>query len=224
MRKRHAAEAARAEAARAAAARAAAAREEEARAEAARAEATRVEAARARRRRAIGWGIAAAAVLVVVVVVAAIALGGGGGDDDPGVEVEVPGAVRWTDTGVDVEVGDSVVLDATGTIRHNKDDPSTAVGPDGASDDDVAYDSALNEVGQGVYVNPPGHGGLVAKIGQDSEDVIGVGTHLEIDSSPTAGRLYLGINDYAGGDVDAALDNNDGSYQVTITGNDGDGS
>ena len=124
----------------------------------------------------------------------------------------MPGAVAWTDTGVDVAVGDSVVVDATGTIHHAKEDPSTAVGPDGASDDELRVPS-FNEVGQGVYVNPPGHGGLIGKIGEDAEDVIGVGSHLEIDSSTTAGRLYLGINDYGGGEVDEAVANNDGSYQ-----------
>jgi hypothetical protein len=169
------------------------------------------------------WGTAAA-VLVVLVVVAAIALGGGGDDDDPSVEVEVPGNEAWTDTGVDVEVGDTVVLDATGSILHDEGNPSTEVGPDGASDDEVANNPDLNEVGAGVYVNPPGHGGLIGKIGQDTEAVIDVGSHLEIDGSPAAGRLYLGINDYGGGDLDLALGNNGGSYEVTITvtGSDGD--
>ena len=150
----------------------------------------------------------------VRIVVSIIAFGGGG-DDGSSVEVDVPGTMTWTDTGVDVEVGDSVELDATGTVMHNKDDPSTAVGPNGASDDELDGPE-LNQVGVGVYVNPPGHGGLIGKIGEDSEDEIGVGSHLEIDSSTTAGRLYLGINDYGGGNPEEGVANNDGSYQVTI--------
>jgi hypothetical protein len=187
-----------------------AAREEAARQEAARQEAARQEAARRKRRRMMLWGSAAA--VFVVAVLAGIILALSGGDDD----LVVPGNVAWTDTGVDIEVGDSVVIDATGTIWHDKDDRSTAVGPDGASDDDVAENPALNQESRGVYVNPPGHGGLIGRIG-DTEDYMNVGAHLDIDRSTTAGRLYLGINDYGEGNVDNAVANNDGSYRVTIT-------
>jgi TIR domain len=169
--------------------------------------AAREEAARQRRRRMTLWGSAAALVVVAVAAVTIVALGGGGGGDDDG-DVVVPGNVEWTDTSVDVAVGDSVVVDATGTIHHAQEDPTTTVGPDGASDDELR-DPSLNEVGVGVYVNPPGHGGLIGKVGENG-DVLGVGSHFEVDNLSTGGTLYLGINDYG-------VDNNDGSFQATIT-------
>jgi hypothetical protein len=67
-----------------------------------------------------------------------------------------------------------------------------------------------------VYVNPPGHGGLVGRVGAGGE-VVGVGSGFSIDTAPVGGRLYLGINDYNRGNVEAAVANNDGSYEVTIT-------
>ena len=56
---------------------------------------------------------------------------------------------------------------------------------------------------------PPGHGGLIAKVGENGAPV-GVGSHFEVDNLTTAGRLYLGIND-------PGVNDNDGAFQASIT-------
>jgi hypothetical protein len=165
------------------------------------------------------------AAALVVVVVLALALfggdddggsGGGGGGGGTAAEVviktvTVPGNQVWTDTGIDVFEGDYYEITATGSVLHNTADPLSAVGPDGAGDN---VDPILNTPGKGVYVYPPGHGGLVARFG-DGAEVFGVGAR-SADNVDRTGRLQLGINDYNSGNVTAAVANNSGAFSVRI--------
>ena len=138
--------------------------------------------------------------------------GGGGGGEVETVTVDVPGDQVWTDAGIDIQEGDEIEIHATGSVLHNEDDPDSAVGPDGAGDDDVS--EALNTPGQGVYVFPPGHGGLVARLG-DGGEVFGVGAERQ-DAFPGSGPLQFGINDFNNGKVEEAVENNSGSFEVTV--------
>ena len=61
---------------------------------------------------------------------------------------------------------------------------------------------------------PSGHGGLIGKIGEQG-NVFGVGESLEVRVN-TAVRLWLGINDFLSGDVNRAVANNDGEFDVEI--------
>ena len=67
---------------------------------------------------------------------------------------------------------------------------------------------------QGVYVNPPGHGGLVARLG-DGGEVVGVGAERQ-DAFTGSGPLQLGINDFNFGNVEEAVANNSGSFEVVV--------
>ena len=170
------------------------------------------------RRRPVQVRMAAvAAVLGIVVVVVA---GGGGGDDDDdddhGPEVvtatvEVPADQVWTDAGIEIFSGDSLEINASGTILHDDTNPLSRVGPDGAGPD-VA--PGLNEPGNGVLVYPPGHGGLIGRI-SDGGKVFGIGSSIS-DVPSTNGPLHLGINDFGGGDPEAGVANNAGHFVVTI--------
>ena len=76
--------------------------------------------------------IAAVVVLVVVVAAALAMAGGGGGDDDVARhDVEVPGTRPFTDTGVDLAVGDRLVINASGTVLHSRTIPTPRSVPTG---------------------------------------------------------------------------------------------
>lgn len=171
--------------------------------------------------------VASAAALLAIVAALAFALRGGGngtagevGGDDGGesevvqetVTVTVPGDAPWTDTGIDVSEGDYIDIVASGSVVHNNRDALTAVGPDGAGE---GAHPALNAPGEGVYLYPPGHGGLIARYG-DGAPVFGVGDQWA-DNASRSGRLQLGINDYNRGNVAVAVANNTGAFTVRIT-------
>jgi non-specific serine/threonine protein kinase len=120
----------------------------------------------------------------------------------PGRTVSVPGTQAYTDTGIDLAVGDSVTITATGTIEHNIADPQgTMVGPDG----DLRP--------QFRQFNVPGlpsanHAALIGKVGDSGAPFV-VG-HAYGFTASDAGRLFLGIND-------VGVANNGGSFTAIIT-------
>ena len=137
--------------------------------------------------------------------------GGGGGGEVETVTVDVPGDQVFTDAGIEIREGDEIEIHATGSVLHNEDDPDSAVGPDGAGDE---VSDELNTPGQGVYVIPPGHGGLVARLG-DGGEVVGVGAERQ-DAFAGSGPLQFGINDFNNGKVEEAVANNSGSFEVAV--------
>jgi TIR domain-containing protein len=158
------------------------------------------------------WPVWAAAGALVAILIVLLVVPDNGNSPK---QVTVNGAVPWTDTGIEVSVGDQIEISADGTIRHNKDDPSTEVSPDGDTRSNMA-NSRLNEVGVGLYLTPPLHGGLIGKIGEDDGAVFGVGAHVE-HTAERKGRLYLGINDYNEGKLEGGVTNNEGSFRAFIT-------
>lgn len=158
-----------------------------------------------------------ALLLIVVGVVTALGLLGlallgggadpGGGGADPGGGdrspeasperrvVTVAGTQQWTDSGIDVTVGDRIQVTATGTVFHNG---SSSAGPDGAPDPGLRAFNILKDAD---------HAGLLGRVGET-----GASFHLGGQATltvPAAGRLYLGIND-------VGVDNNSGAYTATV--------
>lgn len=131
--------------------------------------------------------------------------GGSGGGDDVGgddggsgvtevVDVEVPGTVQWTDTGIDTRVGEHFTVRATGTVEHG----GGSVGPDG--------DAALTSFGANI-VNCVGHASLIGRVGALG-DPFYLGAETAFAATATD-RLFLGIND-------TGVDNNAGAFAADV--------
>jgi hypothetical protein len=132
--------------------------------------------------------------------------GGSSGGDDVGgddggsgvtevIDVDVPGTVQWTDTGIDTQVGEHFGVTATGLVAHGG---GGEYGPDG--------DPALTNFGANI-VNCVGHVALIGRVG-----ALGDAFYLGSDTSfaaTAADRLFLGVNDLG-------VDNNGGSFAAHV--------
>lgn len=138
----------------------------------------------------------AEATVALALVVAAC----GSGESSPPVSVVVPGTDQWTDTGIDLSIDDTVLIEADGEIT-----PATSTvslhGPDGVPD---GLGRAYNLEG----VEEVNHNSLIGRIGEDGVP-FPVGSRLR-SNADSDGRLFLGVND-----VDVA--NNAGEFTATIT-------
>jgi hypothetical protein len=117
------------------------------------------------------------------------------------VSVVVPGAQQWTDTGIDISIGDGLLIEAAGAV-----DPSDSVfppahGPDGNTSASARF---FNLEG----LEQANHAGLIGRIGETGAP-FHVGSEF-LSTADTEGRLFLGIND-----VD--VENNDGEFTATVT-------
>jgi phycobilisome linker polypeptide/uncharacterized protein DUF4214/EF hand domain-containing protein len=113
-----------------------------------------------------------------------------------GDEIRVDARNRWTDTGVDVRAGDMITFDADGTIRMSADQNDVAA-PGGAVGGRRANEAPFPRQSAG------------ALIGRVNGRTFFIGDRRQV-RMPTAGRLYLGVND-------DYLEDNSGDYQVRIT-------
>lgn len=139
------------------------------------------------------------------------------------ITTSIRGVDPFRDTGVKLRVGDVVEFTATGSVTHIAG--SAAVGPEGDPRPDLAQ----------FNVVPGGHGALLGRFGSNGRPfVIGASRLVRVDAaslgstvgtvsaSPTSAAgptstgsaadtvaLFLGIND-------GGLDNNGGSFDVTI--------
>jgi hypothetical protein len=98
-------------------------------------------------------------------------------------QLDVSGSELWTDTGIDVTAGDSVIIDSEGTMNY----ASRQTGPQGLA---RGWRSVLTA----LPVNEAGVGAVIGRIG-DSVSALPflVGLHKEMVVTQP-GRLYLGIN------------------------------
>jgi hypothetical protein len=114
-------------------------------------------------------------------------------------ELTVAADKVWTDTGVDVEPGDSIALEATGTIVYM----GRETGPGGTARGwtDMLKTFPLNEGQKGALIGRVGDGAAVRPF------LIGDRTERTM---PVRGRLFLGINL---GTMDRAT----GAFRVTMT-------
>ena len=105
------------------------------------------------------------------------------GQGSRSVNVAVPGNQVWTDTAVDLNAGDSVTINASGTISFLGRDNS----PDGAQ-------RGWSDLVKAYPVNEAGRGALIGRIGNtETAAVFLVGAQKQF-RAPRSGRLFLGIN------------------------------
>jgi len=122
-------------------------------------------------------------------------VGGGGGGVSEVIDVDVSGLAQWTDTGIDVRVGEHLAVNATGLVAHG-----------GGGEYGPAGDPALTNFGANV-VNCVGHVALIGRVG-----ALGDAFYLGPDTSfasTRADRLFLGVND-------TGVDNNAGSFAAEV--------
>jgi len=108
----------------------------------------------------------------------------------------IPGDSTWVDTGIDVQAGDLVKIDAAGKVYWKKNSAESC-GPDGVP-------------GKGFWkpISSANTGALIGKIGVNSTDYFVIGSRFSQRMTGT-GRLFLGIND------DNNFDNR-GEFEVRI--------
>ncbi len=111
-------------------------------------------------------------------------------------EVTVPGNVPWTDTGLEVQAQQRLVVDAAGEVAAN---PENTTSPDGFV--------AKPEWRKYNVVPEAPHMALIGRIGPDGKPFL-VGAAFRAPA-PASGRLFLGINDR-----DTA--NNKGAFRATV--------
>ena len=109
--------------------------------------------------------------------------------------VSIPANTPWTDTGLDLTAGSSVNITTSGVIKIAGSDPGKT--PAG----DPNCRAPADAVAPGLTCSS-----LIGRIGNGAPFQVGTGTSF---SAPTAGRLYLGVNDNVFGD-------NSGSWTVRI--------
>jgi hypothetical protein len=108
--------------------------------------------------------------------------------------IAVGGDRQWVDTGINVQGGDTVSINANGQIRVARDGGlMTAAGVSSGRTD-------------GATLPDANVGGLVARIGNSGAVFIGESRTFR---APRAGRLYLGVNDNY-------FDDNTGQFNVTV--------
>src|SRR5215475_2768257 len=106
----------------------------------------------------------------------------------------------WTDTGIDLQPGEHVVITAKGTFRYA--DAKSDNGPEGLS-------RGFKDLLRILPFNDAGRGALIARIGDaDTAQAFLVGASKDI-VSPITGRLALGINQ-------AKSDTGEGTYTVHL--------
>ena len=102
----------------------------------------------------------------------------------------------WTDTGVDLAVGDRVSVSTSGTVVLG---PSTDTGPTGVAE--------RLDLHQFNLIDGENHGVVLGRIGDGTPFPVG----SDFSSAGLApGRLQLGVND-------AGLENNSGAFTATVT-------
>ena len=115
----------------------------------------------------------------------------------PGVQVRVDAKQAWTDTGVNVNVGDHVVFNASGQIAFGRSPGQTSEPGGNGAERRATYPDPTVPVGA-----------LLGKIGNSAPFAIGMQTQPL--PMPASGRLMLGVNDNE-------LADNSGFYTVTVT-------
>jgi len=152
-----------------------------------------------RQRRLVPALAGAAAVMVTLVI--GVMLLSSESDTAPAapVSVVVAGTEQWTDTGIELSVGDTVLIEADGAVAPSTTEPLW--GPDGVPDRPSAR--VYNVKG----LEDENHNSLIGRIGEAGAP-FQVGSQL-LWTVDTEGRLFLGIND-----EDVA--NNAGEFTATI--------
>ena len=102
---------------------------------------------------------------------------------------------QWTDTGINVRLGETVTISADGRIRMARGSEAGFITAAGAND----------RVNDATMRNAP-IGGLVARIGTGQPVFVGESRTFR---APSSGRLYLGVND-------SYFEDNSGQFNATV--------
>jgi LssY C-terminus len=115
-------------------------------------------------------------------------------------EVQITGDQSWSDTGIDVQPGEHIVVTATGKLRYA--DAKEDNGPDGIA-------RGFTDLLRILPFNGAGRGALIGRVG-DAEiaQPFLLGVNRDV-IAPVAGRLAIGINQ-------ASDDTGEGTYTVQI--------
>lgn len=110
--------------------------------------------------------------------------------------IPVSATDRWTDTGLTVRAGDSISIEANGSIQMsgNRRDTAAPAGSDRSA--------------PGALVSNAPAGMLIGRIGNGAP--FAIGARRTIARAPTSGRLFLGVNDDYLGD-------NAGQFEAMVT-------
>ena len=112
----------------------------------------------------------------------------------------IKGESQWTDTNIDVQAGERVLVTATGKLRYL--DAKEENGPEGVP-------RGFKDLLRILPFNGAGRGALIGRIGDaDIAETFLIGALREV-SAPVAGRLAVGLNQ-------PKADSADGSYSVHI--------
>jgi hypothetical protein len=140
------------------------------------------------------WIVAAALVSIAAVAWAQSSQTTSTGQSNPTVaapaQIDVPAAVEWLDTNVDLRAGERISITATGTIKY----PADKKHPDGRTFGPEGLPRAYEDLIHQYSVTDAGHGALIGRSGtSDSGQPFLIGESKEF-VAPVAGRLFLGIN------------------------------
>ena len=129
---------------------------------------------------------------------AAVAPATGAATQKAAKELEVPGNKAWTDTGIDVAVGETLAIESDGQVKYE----SKFASPQGLQ-------RTWMDLMRSLPVNAAGAGSLIGRIG-DGEAAIAfaIGSKKEV-SVRRAGRLFLGLNQ-------AANESGEGSFHAKV--------
>ncbi len=110
--------------------------------------------------------------------------------------ITVDARQAWTDTGIDVEAGDTIMFESEGTVRLS-DDGNDIADPRGSRSNRRASGAPLQRTTAGALIARIGNGGINA-----------VGDRRSLRANQT-GRLFLGVND-------DHLADNSGEFRVMV--------
>ncbi len=115
-------------------------------------------------------------------------------------EFQLTGESTWTDTSIDVQAGEHVLVTATGKLRYA--DQKTDNGPQGLT-------RGFKDLIRVLAFNDAGRGALIGRIGdKDAAQAFLIGEKRDV-VSPITGRLSIGINQ-------TSSDTGDGTYTVRV--------
>ena len=113
-------------------------------------------------------------------------------------EIDVPGAKTWTDTGIDLAVGETLLIESDGQVKYQ----SKFASPQGIQ-------RSWMDLMRSLPVNAAGAGSLIGRIGEGESAIpFAVGAKKEV-SVRRAGRLFLGMNQ-------ADNESGEGSFHVKV--------
>jgi hypothetical protein len=142
------------------------------------------------RRRIFGW-IAICAATVACVALLSRGMAGRART----FELKVPGNAVWSDTRIDLNPGEKILITASGTIQYASEES----GPEGLA-------RTWKDLLRIPPVKDAGRGALIGRVGDfDAALPFLVGARTEFVAT-IAGRLYLGVNQQAGESADGSFD------------------